>query len=145
MPMSPHPFGSYMRDDIAHWSALAKAHDIEITAPMPKKLAFRRLRGDSRQRLRRGLAAAHRRLERRGKAWIDVVAGEAHARQDARVGMRESRYARVRRAPLRDDLRPRERRHRRARAAQLRIAGPHEVRLGRPVVRPLVLITMAKS
>jgi tripartite-type tricarboxylate transporter receptor subunit TctC len=31
MPMSPQQFGAYMRDDIAHWSALAKAHHIEIT------------------------------------------------------------------------------------------------------------------
>jgi tripartite-type tricarboxylate transporter receptor subunit TctC len=31
MPMSPEQFGAYMRDDIAHWSALAKAHHIEIT------------------------------------------------------------------------------------------------------------------
>jgi tripartite-type tricarboxylate transporter receptor subunit TctC len=31
MPMSPEQFGAYMRNDIAHWSALAKAHHIEIT------------------------------------------------------------------------------------------------------------------
>jgi tripartite-type tricarboxylate transporter receptor subunit TctC len=31
MPMSPEQFGQYMRDDIAHWSRLAKARNIEIT------------------------------------------------------------------------------------------------------------------
>ncbi|HEY1325479.1 MAG TPA: tripartite tricarboxylate transporter substrate binding protein [Casimicrobiaceae bacterium] len=31
MPMTPEAFGTYMRNDIAHWSALAKAHHIEIT------------------------------------------------------------------------------------------------------------------
>ena len=31
MPMSPEQFGLYMRDDIARWSRLAKARNIEIT------------------------------------------------------------------------------------------------------------------
>jgi tripartite-type tricarboxylate transporter receptor subunit TctC len=31
MPMSPEQFGQYMRDDIARWSRLAKARNIEIT------------------------------------------------------------------------------------------------------------------
>ncbi len=31
MPMSPDQFGRYMRDDIARWSRLAKARNIEIT------------------------------------------------------------------------------------------------------------------
>jgi tripartite-type tricarboxylate transporter receptor subunit TctC len=31
MPMSPAQFGQYMRDDIARWSRLAKARNIEIT------------------------------------------------------------------------------------------------------------------
>jgi tripartite-type tricarboxylate transporter receptor subunit TctC len=31
MPMTPEQFGSYMRDDIARWSRLAKARNIEIS------------------------------------------------------------------------------------------------------------------
>jgi tripartite-type tricarboxylate transporter receptor subunit TctC len=31
MPMTPEQFGAYMRNDIAHWSALAKARNIQIT------------------------------------------------------------------------------------------------------------------
>jgi tripartite-type tricarboxylate transporter receptor subunit TctC len=31
MPMTPEQFGEYMRRDIAHWSALAKARHIELT------------------------------------------------------------------------------------------------------------------
>jgi tripartite-type tricarboxylate transporter receptor subunit TctC len=31
MPMTPEQFGEYMRADIAHWSALAKARNIELT------------------------------------------------------------------------------------------------------------------
>jgi len=31
MPMTPAQFGDYMRADIAHWSALAKARNIELT------------------------------------------------------------------------------------------------------------------
>jgi tripartite-type tricarboxylate transporter receptor subunit TctC len=31
MPMSPEQFGQYIRDDIARWSRLAKARNIEIT------------------------------------------------------------------------------------------------------------------
>ena len=31
MPMTPEQFGEYMRADIAHWSALARARHIEIT------------------------------------------------------------------------------------------------------------------
>ena len=31
MPMTPEQFGSYMREDIARWSRLAKARNIEIT------------------------------------------------------------------------------------------------------------------
>ena len=30
MPMSPEQFGQYMREDIARWSQLAKARNIEI-------------------------------------------------------------------------------------------------------------------
>jgi tripartite-type tricarboxylate transporter receptor subunit TctC len=30
MPMTPEQFGAYMRSDIAHWSALAKARNIQI-------------------------------------------------------------------------------------------------------------------
>ena len=29
--MTPEQFGQYMRDDIAHWSTLAKDRNIEIT------------------------------------------------------------------------------------------------------------------
>ena len=29
--MTPEQFGAYMRNDIAHWSALAKARHIELT------------------------------------------------------------------------------------------------------------------
>ena len=31
MPMTPEQFSDYMRKDIAHWSALAKARHIELT------------------------------------------------------------------------------------------------------------------
>jgi tripartite-type tricarboxylate transporter receptor subunit TctC len=31
MPMTPEQFAQYIKDDIARWSALAKARNIEIT------------------------------------------------------------------------------------------------------------------